>query len=102
MRAESPSSSSFPAVASQLPGRLKLSAGALIGSNLIPLLGVIFLGWSVYFIMILFWLENIIIGGILVMFTGSAAPAIAVLIIVKTVIDLKAHVREHTRIEARA
>lgn len=31
-------------------------------SNLIPVIGVLFLGWSVYFIMILFWLENVIIG----------------------------------------
>ncbi len=36
---------------------------ALIVANLIPLVGVIFLGWSVWTILIVYWLENGIVGG---------------------------------------
>ncbi len=46
-----------------LPGRFgRLSVIALVVSNLIPLFGVIFAGWRVFPIMLLFSLENIIIG----------------------------------------
>jgi len=39
-----------------------LSAGALVGANLVPLLGVFLAGWRVFPIMLLFSLENIVIG----------------------------------------
>ena len=35
---------------------------ALIVANLIPLVGVLFLGWSVWQILIIYWLENGIVG----------------------------------------
>ena len=35
---------------------------ALVVANLIPLLGVLFLGWSVWNILIIYWLENGIVG----------------------------------------
>ena len=35
---------------------------ALIVANLIPLIGVLFLGWSVWNILIVYWLENGIVG----------------------------------------
>jgi hypothetical protein len=38
------------------------SLAALLAANLIPLAGVLFLGWSVFEIMMLFWLENVVIG----------------------------------------
>lgn len=38
------------------------SALVLIGANLIPLYGVIELGWPVFPILLLFWLENVVIG----------------------------------------
>ena len=41
---------------------LRISIGSLILSNLIPLIGVIFFGWSVSTILILYWSENVIIG----------------------------------------
>ena len=41
----------------------KASLYALIGANMIPLLGVLFFGWRVGDVMLLFWLENVIIGG---------------------------------------
>lgn len=34
----------------------------LVLANLLPLVGVLFLGWSVFLVMMLFWLENIIVG----------------------------------------
>ena len=34
----------------------------LILANLVPLAGVMFFGWSLFAIMLLFWLENVIIG----------------------------------------
>jgi len=41
---------------------LQISIGSLILSNLIPLIGVLFFGWSVSTILILYWSENVIIG----------------------------------------
>ena len=35
---------------------------ALIVANLIPLIGVLFFGWSVWNILIVYWLENGIVG----------------------------------------
>ncbi len=39
-----------------------LSAGSLVGANLVPLLGVLLAGWRAFPIMLLFSLENIVIG----------------------------------------
>lgn len=46
-----------------LPPRVRLSMTTLVLSNLLPVLGVLFFGWSIGNVMILFWLENVIIGG---------------------------------------
>ncbi len=35
---------------------------ALIGANMAPLLGVWFFGWDVFTIVLLYWLENVIVG----------------------------------------
>lgn len=43
--------------------RRYLSTVALISANLIPLYGVLYLGWSVFSILFLYWLESAIIGG---------------------------------------
>jgi hypothetical protein len=40
----------------------RISIGSLVLSNLIPLFGVLFFGWSVSTILILYWSENVIIG----------------------------------------
>jgi len=40
----------------------RISIGSLILSNLVPLFGVLFFGWSVSTILILYWSENVIIG----------------------------------------
>jgi hypothetical protein len=42
--------------------RLTPSAVALVLANLIPLGGVVLLGWEVFPILLLFWLENVIVG----------------------------------------
>jgi hypothetical protein len=36
--------------------------GSLIGVNLVPLAGVLFLGWSTFDLMVLYWFENGIVG----------------------------------------
>ncbi len=48
-----------------LSGALSKPSGLfLIAANLIPLAGVLFFGWDVATIIVLYWLEGVIIGGI--------------------------------------
>ena len=61
--------------------RLTSSVGAvvaLIVANLVPLIGVLFFGWSVWNILIVYWLENGIVGAFNVLkmatATGDATP----------------------------
>ncbi len=42
--------------------RLLISTAFLVAVNLLPLAGVLFFGWSVYQIVLLFWAENLVIG----------------------------------------
>ena len=35
---------------------------ALLLANLVPLIGVLFFGWSVFSVIFLFWLENVVVG----------------------------------------
>lgn len=35
---------------------------ALVGANLIPLVGVLFFGWNVWMVLIVYWLENGVVG----------------------------------------
>ncbi len=41
---------------------LKPSVLALLVANLFPFVGVIFLGWDVFALLVLFWMENLVIG----------------------------------------
>jgi len=41
---------------------LKPSVLALIAANIYPVIGVIFLGWEAFYLLILFWMENLVIG----------------------------------------
>ncbi len=50
------------------------SVFVLIGANLVPLYGVLFLGWQVFPVILLFWIENVIIGGLNVLKMVFAAP----------------------------
>ncbi|MCH2189865.1 MAG: DUF6498-containing protein [Gammaproteobacteria bacterium] len=47
---------------SDLSGRAKLSIAALILSNLVPLIGVLYFDWDHRLVIALFWIENLIIG----------------------------------------
>jgi hypothetical protein len=55
--------------------RLKLSSGALLAANLVPLAGVLFWGWSVSSVIVLYWFENIVIGVINVARMITFSPA---------------------------
>jgi hypothetical protein len=64
--------------------RVGSSAGAIVAlvvANLIPLFGVLFLGWSVWNILVIYWLENGIVGVINVLkmsaATGEEATGLA-------------------------
>lgn len=39
-----------------------VSLAMLVAANTLPLFGVVFFGWSVFQVMALFWLENVIVG----------------------------------------
>jgi len=45
---------------------------ALVVANAIPLIGVLFLGWSVWSILVIYWLENGVVGVINVLKMGRA------------------------------
>ncbi|HEX5218454.1 MAG TPA: DUF6498-containing protein, partial [Verrucomicrobiae bacterium] len=47
---------------------------ALVLANLVPLCGVLFLGWETFPVVFLFWLENVIVGGFNVLKMLMAAP----------------------------
>lgn len=47
--------------------KFRLSSLALVLANLVPLAGVLFFGWRVFDVLMLYWLENVIIGVINVM-----------------------------------
>ena len=57
------------------PGWYSPTALVLIAANLLPLYGVLVLGWAVLPIMVLFWLENIVIGVLNILRILFAGPA---------------------------
>lgn len=50
---------------------------ALIAANLLPLYGVLALGWEVFPVMVLFWMENVVIGVLNVLRMLLASPGSA-------------------------
>ncbi len=56
--------------------RLSPSALALVAANLVPLAGVLFLGWTVFATLLLFWVENVIVGAFNVLRMLVAQPQI--------------------------
>src|SRR4030066_590779 len=52
------------------------TALVLIAANLLPLYGVLVLGWAVFPVMVLFWLENIVIGALNILRILFASPAV--------------------------
>ncbi len=55
------------------PG-LRISILFLVAANLIPVFGVLFLDWDVFYLLLLFWCENVILGvfGILKMLVSGS------------------------------
>jgi hypothetical protein len=60
--------------ASARPAWRSLTAWVLIAANLVPLYGVLVLGWAVLPILVLFWLENVVIGVLNVLRMAVASP----------------------------
>lgn len=52
----------------------KASAVALIAANVVPLLGVLFLGWDAFAIVALYWAENVVIGAMNVLKIVTCSP----------------------------
>ncbi len=50
------------APAASAPDWLRPSVVALVLANLLPLGGVLFLGWEIFPLVFLFWLENVVVG----------------------------------------
>jgi len=44
------------------PSNVTVSAAALVIANLVPLFGVLFLGWSTGIVLFIYWLETVIVG----------------------------------------
>lgn len=59
------------------PGRLRvtLSFFTLIVSNTVPLVGVLFFHWEIFPLVLLYWLENLVVGGFNVLRMAVADPA---------------------------
>ena len=55
-------------------GKLDRSVWVLIGANLIPLFGVLAWDWSTFEVVILYWLENVIIGAINILKIMTCSP----------------------------
>jgi hypothetical protein len=61
-----------------MPGRADLltpSVMLLVAANLLPLYGVCFLGWEVFPVLLLFWVENVIVGVLNVFKMLVASPS---------------------------
>jgi len=56
------------------PSPINASLIVLIGVNLVPLWGAAFWGWSVFEIVALYWLENLVIGALNVVKIAAASP----------------------------
>src|SRR5438552_16780075 len=54
--------------------RLSPSALVLVAANLVPLAGVLFFGWSVFATLLLFWVEDVIVGVFNILRMLTAAP----------------------------
>ncbi len=65
------------------PAWLTPTAVALIAANLVPLYGVVALGWKVFPIVLLFWLENVIVGAFSCLRLLTLAPKDPTLWVVK-------------------
>src|SRR6185503_3557233 len=71
------------AVVARLPGTSQVTAGedkpasawVLVAANLLPLYGVLFWGWEVFPLLVLFWVENAVVGALNALRMLAADPA---------------------------
>src|SRR5262245_8003810 len=61
--------------------RFRSSAWALVAANCLPLLGVLFLGWVAFAIVVLYWSENVVIGAINVLKMITCDPYDSLLVL---------------------
>lgn len=54
---------------------MRLSLAALVAANLVPLAGVLWLGWSTFEVFALFWSESVVVGGYTVLQLLLQRPA---------------------------
>jgi hypothetical protein len=54
--------------------KFRASAWALIAANALPLLGVLFLGWDTFSIILIYWAENVVIGAVNVLKMIACSP----------------------------
>jgi hypothetical protein len=52
----------------------QLNLAILVGANLLPAVGVLFMGWSLVSIMALYWIENLIVGFFTILKMAYAKP----------------------------
>src|SRR5687767_8576128 len=69
----------IPADRPDLPAEKPVSAWVLIAANVVPLVGVLFWGWDVFPLLLLFWVENVVIGALNVLKMLLADPEDAAL-----------------------
>jgi len=56
------------------PAEKPLSAWVLVAANLVPLAGVLFWGWDAFALIVLFWMENVVVGVFFVLRMLSLDP----------------------------
>ena len=56
------------------PARMTPPVLALVAANLVPLYGVLFLGWEVFQVVLLFWMENVVVGVFFILRLLTARP----------------------------
>jgi hypothetical protein len=59
----------------------RVSLGALILANLVPVFGVLFLGWDLFLLMLLYWMESAVVGFYTVLRIVKIARIFAILFI---------------------
>ena len=42
--------------------KITISLASLLGANIVPLIGVLFFNWDAGVVVLLYWLENVVIG----------------------------------------
>src|SRR5437867_4246339 len=96
----------------------------LLVANALPIVGVLVLGWTVFPLVLLYWLENVIVGGFngaklllaqprepanwagklfggwIIIATGAPVLALVLLALISTAADARAHKAERSRFAA--